>query len=136
MRRVTSLSHRKGIYDALPDCRVRSSPDFLVPMSLPEVTITTFSTEVLAQSGLTLVDFYGSTCPPCQRMLPIVMEIAEERAGRVKIVKADAHALSEVAARYRVNSLPNFVLFRNGEPIGQRFGLVRKADLLAWIDES
>lgn len=105
-------------------------------MLLPEVTATNFSTEVLAQTGLTLVDFYGATCPPCQRMLPILSEIAEERSQRVKIVKADAHALSELAARYRVRSLPNLVLFRNGEPIGQRIGATRKADLLAWIDES
>jgi thioredoxin 1 len=105
-------------------------------MSLPEVTATTFSTEVLAQPGLTLVDFYGTRCPACVAMLPVLGEVAEERGDRIKIVKADTGALPELAARFRIHHIPNLVLFRNGEPIGQRIGRIRKADLLAWIDES
>lgn len=102
-------------------------------MPLPEVTADTFTAEVLTHRGLVLVDFYGPHCGACVMMLPVLEEVAVARDGVAKLVKINAAEHPELAARYRVTAVPNFVLFRAGEPIGQKIGRVPKADLLAWL---
>jgi len=91
----------------------------------------------VSQSALpVLVDFYGYKCRACDRMLPVVEEIATENATRLKIVKVNAHDHLEFASRCKVNAVPNFVLFSKGAPIGQRVGLTSKSEMLKWIDDS
>jgi thioredoxin 1 len=105
-------------------------------MIIPEITSADFTREVLENPQPVLVDFYGTYCAPCRAMLPILEEVATERAGAVKCVKLNAHEDAPFAARYRVNAVPSFILFRSGEPIGQRTGAASKRDLLAWLDST
>ncbi len=104
--------------------------------ALPDVTAAQFEAEVLCSAKPVLIDFYGTVCNPCRRMLPILEEIADERAAGIKVVKVNAHDEIELAGRYRIHSVPNFVLIKGGEVLGQRAGLTSKRDLLEWLDST
>ncbi|NMA24208.1 MAG: thioredoxin [Clostridiales bacterium] len=65
-------------------------------------------------SGTTLVDFWAGWCMPCRMLAPVIGEIAEEFAERVKTAKVNVDAEGELAMKYGVMSIPTVILFRNG----------------------
>ena len=69
----------------------------------------------LAQPGVLLVDFWAGWCMPCKMLAPVIDRLAEEYEGRVVVGKVDVDAEPELAGRYRVQSLPNVAIFRDGE---------------------
>ena len=101
-----------------------------------EIGPTQFETEVIRSDRPVLVDFFTPTCGPCRTMLPVVAGIAEERAALLKVVKLDATKDYALAARFRVSTLPSFILFQRGVPVGQRIGVASKRDLLARLDST
>ncbi len=103
---------------------------------ITELTAETFEKEVIESAQPVLVDFYGHHCSACVQMLPLLEEVAQEKKGRVKVVKLNAHDNLEIASRFRVNAIPNFVLISNGAPLGQRVGRTPKAELSRWIDDT
>lgn len=99
---------------------------------IPDLDAAQFETEIAGPEPAVLVDFYGTLCNPCREMLPLLSEVAEER--KLRVVKVNTDKEPELAARCRVKAVPNLVMFRGGQPIGQRVGRVPKRELLAWID--
>ncbi|MDE5852684.1 MAG: thioredoxin, partial [Oscillospiraceae bacterium] len=72
--------------------------------------------EVVLESKIpVLVDFFADWCGPCQMMGPILEEIATELAGKAKIVKINVDDNPDIAADYGVMSIPNMIIFKNGE---------------------
>ena len=94
-----------------------------------------FEREVTGHSGLVLVDFYTDGCAPCRMMAPVLEELSKERSG-LKVVKVDAATNIEVAGQYRVQAVPTFLLFNNGQVRGQFTGARSKKDLASWIDSN
>ncbi len=76
----------------------------------------------LAQPGVLLVDFWASWCMPCKMLAPVIDRLAEAYEGRVVVGKVDVDAEPDLAARYHVQSIPNVVIFRDGEPVGNLIG--------------
>jgi thioredoxin 1 len=103
---------------------------------IPEIHAAQFDAEVTRSDRPVLVDFFSLTCSPCTEMLPILGEIAQERAEKLKIVKFDAAKDPAFASRFRISSVPNFILFQNGTPNGQRAGRAPKRELLEWLDST
>ena len=68
----------------------------------------------LAQPGVVLVDFFATWCMPCKMLAPVIDRLAEEYEGRVVVGKVDVDAEPELAGRYRVQSIPNVAIFRDG----------------------
>lgn len=101
---------------------------------MKNVTATEFETEVLQAAEPVLVDFYTADCPPCRYLTPVLGEIAQERGSKLKIVKVDALAETELTGRFRVVTVPTLLLFRAGQCVGQRTGAGSKKALLAWLD--
>ncbi len=62
-----------------------------------------------------LIDFYASWCGPCQRLSPIIDELAEEYDGKVDIYKVDVDAEEDLARLFRVRSIPTLVYIPMGE---------------------
>ncbi len=85
-------------------------------------------------SGITLVDFYADWCGPCQMLSPILEALSEEQ-DKVKIVKIDVDAYPGVAQKYGVMSMPTMLIFKDGEKIDQKIGLMPKDALEAWFNE-
>src|SRR5918994_3262745 len=97
------------------------------------VTDDSFRAEVLESERPVIVDFWAAWCGPCRVMSPILEELAAERPG-LRVVKVDTDANQRVAAEYGVLSMPTFMVFRNGAPVGQVVGARPKKRLLADLD--
>ncbi|HBT76969.1 MAG TPA: thioredoxin [Planctomycetaceae bacterium] len=87
------------------------------------------------ESGTVLIDFFATWCPPCRAQLPILEELAEKMAEKVKVVKVDTDALGGVAGEYQVSNIPTMVLLRDGKIIDRFVGLQQEATLRAAIEK-
>ena len=76
-----------------------------------------------------LVDFWAAWCGPCRMAAPEVSRTAELMAGRALVLKVDTERHPELGARYRVNSIPNFVILKEGRVVAQDSGVVGAAEL-------
>jgi thioredoxin 1 len=86
------------------------------------ITESTFQTEVLESTGPVLVDFWAEWCGPCHAVAPILDQIAEERAGQLRLVKVNIDEEPELAQRYGIMSIPTMILFKGGEPKAAALG--------------
>jgi thioredoxin 1 len=102
--------------------------------NIVSVTDAAFESEVLAASGLVLLKFEAEWCGPCRAMRPAIEEIAREYEGRLTVATMDTDENPRTPHRYGVRGIPTVLLFRDGEVVGQRVGLTRKAELAALID--
>jgi thioredoxin 1 len=81
---------------------------------IPTVTEADFEQEVLKSPLPVLVDFGADWCGPCRAMDPVVEKLADQHAGRVRVLKLDADASASIAARYKVRALPTVITFVAG----------------------
>lgn len=95
----------------------------------------TFTANVLESDVPVVVDFTAAWCPPCRAMKPILRELAEERDD-VRFVEVDVDAHPSVAARYDVLSMPTFVVFRGGEPVGKLVGARPKRRFVSDLEQA
>jgi len=92
------------------------------------VTDASFASEVLDADRPVVVDFWAAWCGPCRVMSPILDEIAGARED-LKVVSVDVEAHQQVAAAYGVLSMPTFMVFKAGQPIGTLIGSRPRARL-------
>ena len=96
-------------------------------MVVEELTENNF--EDFIKEGHVLVDFYADWCMPCLTMSPIVEEVSEKLKDNVKFGKVDVGESKEIAEKFGVNSIPNFVLFKDGEKKDQFTGSMTAEEL-------
>jgi thioredoxin 1 len=99
-----------------------------------EFTDANFEQEVLKSSQPVLVDFWAPWCGPCRMIAPIVAEISNEYAGKLKVGKLNTDDNQGVAARYGVMSIPTVMIFKNGEMVARIVGAQPKQALTGKID--
>ncbi|MGQ9525743.1 MAG: thioredoxin [Armatimonadota bacterium] len=99
-----------------------------------EVTESSFEQEVLQSSVPVLVDFWAPWCGPCRMLAPTVDQIADEFAGRLRVVKVNTDDNPGVAARYQIMSIPTLMLFKEGKPVDQMVGVQPKSALVSRIE--
>ena len=92
-------------------------------------TTANFAVEVLDSDVPVLVDFYAQWCGPCKMMGPVVKEMAELFDGKMKIGKLDIDESMDIAQKYRVMSVPTFMIFKKGEPVETMVGGMSKTEL-------
>ena len=104
-------------------------------MKNAEMTLTeeTFDEEVRSSSEPVLVDFWAEWCGPCKMVAPILDEIADEQAGKLRLAKVNIDDNLELAQRYNVMSIPTMILFKDGAEEHRIVGAKGKAQLLQEI---
>lgn len=98
-------------------------------MSAININDDTFETEVLHASKPVLVDFWAPWCGPCRMMGPIVDELADEIESDAVVVKVNVDEAPNTAAKYAIQSIPAFVVIKDGEIVDQLSGVLPKETL-------
>jgi len=101
-------------------------------MSAINVNKNNFQEEVLNSDVPVLVDFWAPWCGPCRMVAPVLEEIAGERSD-IKVVKINADEEMELAAQFRVASIPTLLVFKKGQGVNQSVGARPKRDFLALL---
>ena len=104
---------------------------------MSEITLTdsNFEAEVLKSDKPVLVDFWAPWCGPCQMMGPLVEELATELEGKAKVAKLNVDENQVTAGKYKVMSIPTFLVLKGGEVVDQMVGGVQKDKLKEMIEK-
>jgi len=104
--------------------------------SVVYVTDETFEQEILKSEGSVLVDYWADWCGPCKMIAPILEEIAEEYAGKVKVAKLNIDENPETPPKYGIRGIPTLMLFKNGNVEATKVGAMSKSQLAAFLDSN
>ena len=100
---------------------------------MAKVASNTNFSELLQDSKLVIVDFWATWCGPCRMLSPILDEVEEEIADQISVVKVNVDDADELAARYRIMSIPTLLFFKNGELVDKTVGAMPKPALVEKI---
>lgn len=89
----------------------------------------------ISGKGVVLVDFWASWCKPCKMMGPVIDEIADDFAGKVKVGKINVDEEGELANQFNVQSIPNFIIFKDGVPVENIVGIQSKEDIVHLLEK-
>lgn len=95
-----------------------------------KITSQNFEDEVLKSDKPVLLDFWATWCGPCRMLSPIVAEIAEENEGKIKVGKVNVDEEEELAAAFRVSSIPMLVVMKDGKVANAAVGYMPKNNVL------
>lgn len=95
-----------------------------------------FDTQVLQSAQPVLVDFWAEWCGPCKMIGPMVDELAQTYAGKVKVVKINIDNNPNTPRQYAVRGIPTLMLFKDGKVAATQVGAVGKAQLTQLIDRA
>jgi len=102
--------------------------------SLPVVTERTFEQEVLMSELPVLLEFTAEWCGPCKQVAPDLQALAHELEGKAKVVTLDIDKSPTIPRQMGVQSVPTFVVFHNGRPVGGKVGALRRAELRSLLE--
>ncbi|MFP3019089.1 MAG: thioredoxin TrxA [Arsenophonus sp.] len=95
-----------------------------------------FNEKTLLEKKAVLVDFWAEWCGPCKMIAPILEEIADEYATKLIIGKLNVDDNPEIANKYNIRSIPTLILFKNGELINKKIGLLTKIQLKEFLEKN
>lgn len=100
------------------------------------VTDDSFDADVLQSDLPVLVDYWAEWCGPCKMIAPVLEEVAEEYAGKLKVAKLNIDQNEATAPKYGIRGIPTLMIFKNGNVEGTKVGALSKSQLIAFIDST
>lgn len=98
--------------------------------NIATLTESTFDEEIRGASEPVLVDFWAEWCGPCKMVAPVLDEIADEQAGKLRVAKLNVDDNPGIARRFGVMSIPTLIVFKDGEEASRMVGAKGKSQLL------
>ena len=98
-----------------------------------KITSENFEREVLNSDTPVLIDFWANWCGPCRMLSPTISEIAEEYKDKVKVGKVNVDEEGELAAMFRVSSIPLLVVMKNGKVVNSAVGVRPKSQIVGML---
>jgi thioredoxin 1 len=107
-----------------------------VSENIQEVSDQTFERDVLQSDKPVLVDYWAEWCGPCKAIHPILEEIADDYADRLKIAKLNIDENPDTPPKYGIRGIPTLMLFKDGNVEATKVGALSKSQLTAFIDSN
>ena len=98
-----------------------------------QITKANYEQEVLKSDVPVLLDFWATWCGPCKMIAPIVAEIAEEYAGKLKVGKVNVDDEIELAREFKIASIPTLVLIKDGKVAATSVGYRPKSEIVTLL---
>ena len=98
-----------------------------------EVTEKSFEKNI--SKGVVIVDFWATWCRPCLMQAPIFEEAAKEMKGKVAFLKIDVDKAKNIAAKYRISSIPTLIVFKDGKEVTRTMGTQQKENIIAVLNK-
>lgn len=98
------------------------------------VTDSNFDQEVINSSKAVLVDFWAEWCGPCRALTPILEEVAVSHSNDVVFAKINIDENPQTPAKFGVMSIPTLILYKNGQVVAVKMGLLTKSQLSAFVE--
>jgi len=102
-------------------------------MAVISITDASFASEVLESKNLVLVDFWAPWCGPCKMIAPVLDDLATHNTSNAKITKINIDDEPQTADTYGVRSIPTLMLFKDGEAVDTKVGVLSKGQIEAWM---
>ena len=100
------------------------------------VTDGNFDSEVLQSQTPVLVDYWAEWCGPCKMIGPLVDELADSHAGKVKVVKINIDQNPGTPRQFAVRGIPTLMLFKDGQLASMKVGAMPKGKIVEWLAEA
>lgn len=127
---MSSIVHLQQPADSL----ITYSGEQTMSDNIVHVTDASFENEVLSSDLPVLVDFWAEWCGPCKMIAPVLVEIADEYAGKIKVCKIDVDANPDTAPKFGIRGIPTLIIFKNGNQEATKVGALSKSQLAEFID--
>jgi|TARA_B100001741_G_scaffold261332_1_gene225341 thioredoxin 1 len=100
---------------------------------IKNLSLDNFDNEISSSNTPVLVDFWAEWCGPCKMLGPILEEISVDLKDKLQVVKVNLDENQDLAMKYSIRSIPTLLLFKGGELIDTKVGLLPKSDLVEWL---
>jgi thioredoxin 1 len=100
------------------------------------VTDDSFEQEVLQAAVPVLVDYWADWCGPCKMISPVLDEVSQEYAGRLKVCKLNIDENQATPPKFGIRGIPTLMIFKNGNVEATKVGALSKSQLTAFVDSN
>ena len=100
-----------------------------------DVKRSNFQEEVISADKLVLVDLYATWCAPCKALAPVLEELADKYADKIKVVKVNVDEEESIAAKFGIVSIPTVIFFKNGQNAASLVGLRTSLEIEKMIEK-
>lgn len=100
-----------------------------------DVKKSNFQEEVISADKLVMVDLYATWCTPCKALAPVLEELADKYADKIKVVKVNVDEEESIAAKFGIASIPTVIFFKNGQTATSFVGLRSASEIEKMIEK-